>query len=437
MGLWSWLFPSADDRVAAARKALQAGRPDQARLELLELDHADAPALMLEAENALALKNLEHAVQLARTGDDVRAAEHLQLAEDFHHGGHEEAFRETRRELREIRGERDAAEERRKAAEKARLLQVDPLGVSGGPSFLDPQVDPEAFDPDREEREQRLALHVEGYPASLRSTAGPLGPEFGQAILDLHEGRAGDALQRLIALPDDAPLVQWERAKAAWGLQDPVGAISALRRFANLAGGHHLVGNEHSGVFLASALATTGDPDGAVRVLREVLAAPKPPPSASFLLAQLLAAKKAYAEADTLLVKLVKEHPKQSEIYTLLARVRVAGGQRIQAMRALEASLEAVCCTPGKCGSQAPDLDTHRLLATLYLEDGIEQERALDLARTAASLARQTTWEDAYLGALVARTLQSPDAPELARRLIAATPTDTPLHDRAARLLEA
>jgi hypothetical protein len=106
-------------------------------------------------------------------------------------------------------------------------------------------------------------------------------------------------------------------------------------------------------------------------------------------------------------------------------------------MRALEASLEAVCCTPGKCGSQEPDLDTHRLLATLYLEDGLERERALDLARTAAGLVRQPTWDDAYLQALVAKVTGHPQAESLARRLVDRTPQGTSLVERARRLLPA
>ncbi len=437
MGLWSWLFPSPEDRILKARRSLANGHPAEARLEVLDLDHPDAKVVIVEAENALVLLNLKAAVDLAWQGEDVRSAEHLELADEFHHGGHEEAIREARRQLREIRASRDAAEERKKNEEKARLLSADPLGFTGGPSYLDREASEAAFDPDREELEQRLALILEGYPPALKATAGALGSEFANAVLELDEGRPEDALRRLLALPDEAPLVAWERARAAWALNDPVGAVSALRSFSNLASGHHPMGNEHSGVFLASALVRTGDAPGAIRVLRDVTAGPKAPASATFLLARLLASTGQLVEADRMLVGLVKQHPKQPEIYALLARVRVEGGERVQAMRALEASLEAVCCTPGKCGSQKPDLDTHRLLATLYLEDGLERDRALELARVAAGLVQQPTWDDAYLQALVARAEGHPQAEALARRLLDATPKGTPLLDRARKLLPA
>ena len=96
----------------------------------------------------------------------------------------------------------------------------------------------------------------------------------------------------------------------------------------------------------------------------------------------------------------------------------------MEAMRALEASLEAICCAPGKCGTQKPDLDTHRLLATLYLEDGVEVARGIELANTAAGILSQPqamSWDDAYLMALAAKARGAPEAGEMARRLASAT----------------
>lgn len=425
MGWLSWLFPSPEDRIAKARKLLAQDRPDEARLELLDLAHADAAPLLAEAENALALKNLEAALQAARMGDDARAAEHLELATGFHKGGHEAAFQDTRRELREIRSGREDAAARAQAEQDARLLQ----GVGSGP------VDPTPFDPDEEELAQRLALIVESYPASLRDRVPALGPTFARAVLDLQEGRPEEALPALVALPDDEPLVHWERARVAHALGDPASAAGAVRAFAQRAGGHRAMGNLHSGEYLSMLLAETGDLPGALRVLRDVRAAE--PKVGGFLFAQLLFATRELAEAERVLTGLVRENPKQPAFYTLLARVRVAGDHRVEAMRALEACLETTCCTPGKCGSQPPDLEVHRLLATLYLEDGVEPQRALELADVAASLVERPVWDDAYLRVMVARARGLPEATELADHLRRVTPPEHPAARKLERLLPA
>ncbi|MEQ1569272.1 MAG: hypothetical protein ABMA64_26785 [Myxococcota bacterium] len=434
MGLWSWLFPSPEQRLERARQMVADGRAEFARLEVLDLTIPGAREVQVAAETELCKRNLEAALQYGRQGDDDRAEEALELAEQFHHGGLDEQFTNTRRELRETRSARDAAEERAKSEKNARLMAVDPLGLGGGPSWLDPVSDGTAFDPSAEERAARLALVIENYPPSLKAGVGTLGASFAEAVLALDEGRPDEALQLLVALPDDQPLVQWERARAAVALGDPAAAAGALRSFARLANGHHPVGNNHSGVFLAQLLTETGDVSGALRVLRDLRATD--PNVGGFLYAQLLHATGALPEAEQVLVQLVRKHPGEPPLYALLAEVRLAGGHRPQAMRALEAGLEACGCgTPGKCGSKPPDLHTHRLLATLYLEDGLHTPRALELAATAASLAAQPSWDDVYLRALVARTSGDPSAVDLARRLAANTPAEHPGTERLTKYL--
>ncbi|MEZ5397926.1 MAG: hypothetical protein R2724_34880 [Bryobacterales bacterium] len=313
------------------------------------------------------------------------------------------------------------------------MLQVDPMGFTGGPSFFDAEA-PE-LEADRDEIEARLALMIEQYPEAMREGVRELGVPFARAVLALDDGKPDQALQLLLALPDDAPLVCWERARAAHALGDGAAAIAGLQAFAQYAGRHHPIGANHTGVYLAQLLAEAGDAKQGLRVMRDVRA--REPGAGGFVFAQLLMIDGAYPEAEKVLAKMIEQHPQEAALYTLLARVRVAGGERMAAMRALEASFEAICCSPGKCGSRPPDLDAHRLLATLYLEDGLETARGLELARTAAGLVRQPTWEDAYLAALAARASGQPEAPALAQRLRALTPDEHPGAARVERLLEA
>jgi hypothetical protein len=70
------------------------------------------------------------------------------------------------------RAARSAAEEQSNRDAQKRALAVDPLGVSGGPSWLDKPVDPAAFGHQAEELQARLALIVENYPERLKVSLG-------------------------------------------------------------------------------------------------------------------------------------------------------------------------------------------------------------------------------------------------------------------------
>ncbi len=429
MGLLSYFFPSPADRIAKAKEDLKSGRASLARDRVLDLEEAEAIEVLHEAENLLALDNLQAALQYCRLGDDQRVHQHLELADQFHHGGLEESFKAARRELRSIRADRDADEQKRKEDQRVKQMQVDPLGLTGGASLLDPEIPDDMYDADRLELEARLGLLIENYPEQLRETVTELGAKFTRAVLDLDEGRADKALTALMLLDDHAALVNWERARAAHALGDPKAAARAVRRFAENAGGHLQMGRLHSGVFLAQLTTESGDRAGALRILRSVRA--DDPKAGGFLFAQLLEATGELAECETVLARMIKEHPRTMPLYKLLTRIRLKGGHRTAAMQVLEAGLGSTCCTPGKCGYQPPDQDMIRTLATLYLEDGLQTERALELAEQSASLTEgPATWEDAYLHALVLRANNHPDGPAVIARLHEKTGADDPRRQR-------
>ena len=435
MGLWSWLFPSPEDRVQNARRYLEQGRPDEARLEILEVDHPDAAEVLKAAETQLAEQNLDAALEYARAGDDDRVMVHLELAEQFHHGGLEEQFRATRRELREVRTAREEEAARNKQAQHQRLMSDEPPSAHRDPTFDAPGSATELVDEERAEIEQRVALLVENYPAALRPSVGELGGAFAQAVLDLEDGHPESAVRKLLALPDEQPLVQWERARAAHALGDPAAAARAARAFAKHAGGHYPMGRIHSGTYLAQLLTESGESAEALAVMRKVRATKGSRDEGGFLFGLLLLRNGHLQEAETVTKAMIQRSPKTMPLYRLLASVRLAGNHRTEAMRALEAGLEATHCSPGQCGFQPPDLEANRMLATLYLEDGIEPQRALELADVAAGLVQRPTWEDGYLRALVARARGETQVAQMAQQLANALPAEDPRRARAEALV--
>ena len=108
MGLLSWLFPSDEDRIARAGELLQKERYADARLEVLDIDHDEARALVDTCERALAELNLAEAISWGEAGDERRIDMHMELATTFKKPGMEERFREVRRALREQRAPRAA-----------------------------------------------------------------------------------------------------------------------------------------------------------------------------------------------------------------------------------------------------------------------------------------------------------------------------------------
>lgn len=410
MSLWSWFFPSPEDRLRKAQRMMDRGRTAEARLELLDNPLPEAVTLLHQAENRLAELNLEEAHRRSESGDDVGASDHLELADRFHHGGLEEAFRQTRRDLRAHRLERREQAERAQAAKEAQMLATAPDAPSER-YWPEDEDAPEGYAGNRDELEARLALLIENYPKELRPSVRDLGARFARSVLEIDDGRPEAALKELRSLPADQPLVRWERARAAHALGEPRAARSELLELRELTGSYLVFGTRDSGSFLAQCTAESGDLAGALDVIRATRK--QLPKHGSVIFAQLLVANEAYEEGERVLVKLCKAHPRQAIFFLLLAQVRVKTDHKLKAMQALEAYLSNTHCSPGTCGYQPPSLAVIRTLAILYLEDGSDLMRGLELAEQARALVEKPNWEDLYLSALAAKHEQPSDLARL------------------------
>ena len=430
MGILSWFFPSEADRIAKARRLMSSKRWAEARMEILDIESTEAQELITTTELALAEINISQAVALTRQGDDDRADHHISLAKEFGRGRFDEEISAARKEMREIRQSEKEAAEKAAAAHDAKLFEIHPDFASAEPQIPLPDG---VSDAAADEMRARVSLVYDNYPESLRESMVGLGPQFVRAVLDLDEGKPESAVQVLMGLPDDSALVNYERARAAHVLGDPKAAARAVVAFAELAKGHHSIGRTHTGVWLAQLHAETGDVDSALAVLRQVRKKDKD--AGGFLFAQLLEATGDLKSAEKVIAGLIRNHPGEMPLYTMLARVRSEGGLRVQAMQVLEQGLRANPCTPGKCGNKQPDLGAHRMLAILYLEDGIETDRAIQLADTARGLIQKPGWDDLYMEALRAKAEQEMDAPELVKALLGATPEGDPRRPRLERYL--
>lgn len=424
MGLWRWLFPTDEDRIAEAKRLLAKGAAADARATIDGVEGAEAEAVRVEASHALARMNLEQAITWAEAGNDAEIVRHLELCEELGKGIEAE-MRVGRAKIREIR-ERHRQEDARREAEKP---PQDELGLVGK-AFVRPL--PDDLGEDAIEREARGALIIENYPPSLRTGLDRLGARFVDAILTLHDGRPDLALQRLDKLPDH-PLKDYETAMAAIALGDPKRARNDLRRFAQ-AVGHHPIGMQHTGVILAELEAALGKPDVALRLLEELRATDRR--LGSHVYANLLVDAGRLDEAVPVLRDLVASYPKEPQFALTLAAVQVQRGERVQAMAALEASMQACCTAPGRCGSRPPDLEVMKRLATLYAEDGRDLPRVLELADQ-VGVPSYDTWEDSYLSALILRQQRDPDAELVAAKLRAQTPAGDPRRELLSRYLPA
>ena len=264
-----------------------------ARDELAGLEHAQAKQLLDTAERGLTEANLEAARSWADAGDDERVDRHLELAARFHNGGMEEEFKQVRRYVRELRQSRKTEAEEYQRKQEEKLLDYE------APAFLkDAPVAnlPEGLSEDELMHAQmRLSLVLENYPKTLQATVPDLGSQYAEALLLIEDGKAEEALQTLLQMDSSQALVRYERARAAFILGDAAAARDELNAFANLASGHHVMGNRHTAEFLAQMTAQAGDIKSAITILMKLRETESK--HGGFLLAQLLFADEKYAQA--------------------------------------------------------------------------------------------------------------------------------------------
>jgi hypothetical protein len=122
----------------------------------------------------------------------------------------------------------------------------------------------------------------------------------------------------------------------------------------------------------------------------------------SVLHANLLEGAGDLPAADQLLTTTIRAAPSELSLYKMLARVRLAGGERLAAMQALESGLRTCCAPGGRCGTQPVDEDAALTLVRLYREDRLEPRRADELYEQVSDQ-RELGWIDRYLDALKAR----------------------------------
>lgn len=434
MGILSWLFPSPEQKLANARVELERGRFADARALAQDANLPESAEVIDLATQGLCRLNIAHAQSWAEADEPEKVHAHLELAHQF-------VTPATASELAEATRAADRtlarkAAEKRAAAEavKAGWHEVDErfFGANGGAPLPMPVA---ASQEEAELLYAQLSLVYENYPESLRPGMIRLGTDFADALLALEENDAPRALSILQHLPEDEPLVHHERARASLMLQDNQGAATGWRRFAELTGGHAHVGNQHTGVLLATCLVRLGD----LRTAEDVLVAARKEDVAlgGGLLAQLLEARGDYGGAESVLRDLLQRTGPQPIAYTMLGRVRAKAGKRLEAMATMESGLKACGCGTGKCGTFPPDLALYRGLATLYLEDGNDPARGIELALQAKEMIEQPQWEDLYLATLLARAQGDDQWPRMAEALRRHTPPGDPREATMAKYLPA
>ncbi len=431
MGFLGFLFPSDADKVEKARGLVEV---DPARaLHLvngLEVEGSDT--VRAAARGKLKARNIEVAVGCANAREFEEAREHLDLAARFADKG-DSQVKAARKEV--------AILEKTAPKPKARSMGggSDPFG--GGAAMpvageaiegeIEAEGDDDLWSLPPDDPRVRFALLLETYPEELRERLAGLGQGFAEAVVDIDDGKAEKALKRLGSFVGKEPAARFERARAAQAAGNLALAGSDLATFGETVG-HMTIGGVHTGALLAQILAEQGRLPEALTAVEKALESDVGSVPLRGTRASLLEGVGRFAEADEVARNLVREVPSDMGLYKLMARCRVQGDKRIEAMQVLESGLKTNCTT-GNCGSQGFDVDAGRLLARLYLEDQIEPRRARDLVMRVKANVQQATWFENYLDVLTARNDEEEDALDQARALL--PPTDAPETDPRRRMV--
>ncbi len=366
MGLLGWLFPKPADKIAKARKLMGDERFAEARLAVLDVDDPEAKAVVAEAEAALVRVNLERAVQRARAGDAEQAQSHLELAEQFHAGGQEALFEETRAEIQRIAVDsaRDAVwDDLVTAAERRRKLGDDPgdfarsalhgegavrLYFGGDEPFGLPglEIEPRAAEfvpPWVPDDRLRVVEALEGaWPERLHGHIRAAGEPLIDAMLALADRRPEAAVDALLDTPEDNPVTRFELGRAAAALGCHVAAIFALRQAREAADAPFTVGGLPVRVFGARCLRWAGARGPAWETMSDLEAADRDYDRHLYV---ALAMETGHLdEADAVLETLPDEDPAGPQLDAALTLRRAL---------AAEVAAQPILADPSKQGSPA------------------------------------------------------------------------------------
>ena len=409
MGLFSFLRSSPEAQIEKANKMIANGEFARARNLVDGLEGDAAASTLKDALLGLRSINLQEAVALANAGEFERAEEHLTLAEEFG-GGVDEALKDARRAVRDRRAN---------APQKTRRTPSgggDMFGLGGGAMPSPPQEgeDGAVYEESGSAKENgpesiwtlppddprlAVAMAMESYPEQMRERLLDLGAPFISAVSMIDGGDPKAAIAALSEWIEKEPAVRHERARAALNDGNIALAASDLASF-GVEVGHQQVGQQHTAALLAQLLTQQGRLPEGIQVLEKAFK--KEPKNLQIrgTLAHLLELSGQIEKADEVARALVRDHPKDMGLYKLMARCRIRGGKRMGAMQVLESGLKSNCTT-GTCGAQPFDVEAGRMLAQLYLEDGLDIRRAEGLIRQVKGARDSVTWLDEYLEVLL------------------------------------
>mgnify|MGYP006078587787 CR=1 FL=1 len=425
MGLFSWLSPTPEKRIAKAQSLLDNKLYVKARDAAEGIDSEVAEEIRKSALRGLRDLNIREAIGLANALEFERAQEHLELAENFDQGG-DNTLQEARGEVRRLRTNAPAPKKKRSGSGGS-----NPFGGGGGGGVSEGAGADEIPEPDEnnlwslppDDPRLAVAITLETYPAELREKLLALGGKFAGILALIDKGEPEAAVEQLTPYITDEPAVRIERSRAARAAGNLPLAGSDLATWGQEFG-HKLVGTNHTANQLAHIYAEQGRLEDGLRVVIAQLNVEPGQKQLRGTMATLLEAVGRFSEADEVARKLVREVPSDLGLYRLMARCRIRGGKRVEAMQVLESSLKNNC-TSGNCGSQPFDVEAGRILARLYLEDRRDPKRATELMTLIKDNAKEMGWFDQYLEALVERNSGAIDMdPTVEQLLVGVTEKD-------------